>query len=109
MFWAVAVKEGGEAADSKGNVRVGCYCNVVEAAYQSAVWRAVHPIANLRRWWDGGVRVAKLEPCNHRGITWVCVGLTEAFDDTVDEGGLGEGDGVGGSVAADGYPQCEFG
>ena len=109
VFWTVAVEEGSETANGKGNVGAGHHRDVVEAAYQSTVRRAVHPIFNFGRWWDGWVRAAKLEAGNHRGITWVCVGLAKTFDDAVDEGGLGEGDGPGRPVATDGYSQCELG
>jgi len=55
----VAVEEISEVADGEGNVGVGSHSNVIEAANKGTVWHAVHPHADLERWWDGRVRVVK--------------------------------------------------
>ena len=47
VLWAVAVEEGREATNGKGDVGVGRYCDVVEAAHQGTVRCAFHPIADF--------------------------------------------------------------
>ena len=105
----VAIEESSEAANCKGDVGVGSHCNIVETSDKGAVWHVVHPSADFGRRWGGWVGAAKLEAGHHGSIARMCVGLTKTFDDAVDEGRLGEGDGAGRPVVADGYAQGKLG
>jgi hypothetical protein len=69
---------------------MGGHCDVVEAADKGAIWSAVHLGSGFGGWWDGWIGAAKLEPGDHGGITWVGIGLSEVFNDVVNEGSLGE-------------------
>ena len=106
MFCAVAIEEGRKATDSIGNVRSSSNGNVVEASNKLAVWRARSPLSYLGQGWSRLVRAAEMEACDHWGISGMCICLSEAIQDAVDECCLREGDGV--AITVYGNAECEL-
>jgi hypothetical protein len=99
---SIAVHEGGQAANSKCNVRSRAYGDVVQCTDQGTVGCAGLPSQDFRRDGDAFVRAAKGEASDHGGVAGMSVTEVEPVYDFVDECSLREGDGARQSIAGEG-------
>ena len=88
MIGSEAVKYGGKLANSKGYVGVGSNGNIVQASYQFLVRRSCSPFGYLWRDRNHFVGTLDAETSHHGGIAGMSIGLIEAADDAINEGGL---------------------
>src|SRR6266849_8978151 len=106
--FSIAVQERGKATNSVRDIRASGYSEVIETSNQFTVGCTSHPRNNVRRHRLVVVGVCELEASGCRCVAGVRVGLPEFFEDAIDEGGLGDGDGPGSPVPSNGDAESEL-